>query len=148
MQPWTLRLRAGFALLLVVFMFGGPFYVQVLGGRAPGVRTWVMFRGFGLDICEANFYEVRDAGLVEIDRYALFGYDGLGDAPKSFRRLRTHREVGLHARKICRELSPSEVRVEARCATKSGWRTVYTGQRDACGPEFLVPPAPKKKGRH
>lgn len=135
-------------MLVVVFMFVGPFYVQVWGERVPGVRVWVMFRSYGLEICEADFYEMREGEQVKIDRYALFGHEGLDDAPRSFRRLSTHRDVGLHARKICAELGgDKEVRVRARCAAQSGWRTVYTGHRDACGNTFEVPPPPKKKRR-
>jgi hypothetical protein len=122
------RLRWFAFLGAAAWMLLSPGYVQVLGGKAPMVRTWQMFHRRGIGICSARY---TDRGKP-IDRYALFGQER-GAAPAEFRRIRNEREARAMGRKICGALGAGAVvRVELRCGERDGLRPVLDGEEDLC----------------
>lgn len=122
------RLRWFVFLAAAAWMLLSPAYVQLLGNKAPMVRTWQMFHRRGIGICSARY---SDRG-VPIDRYALLGHDRR-KAPAEFRRIRNEREARAMGRKICGALGAgADVRVELRCGERDGLRPVLDGEENLC----------------
>jgi hypothetical protein len=110
------------------WMLLSPGYVQVLGGKAPMVRTWQMFHRRGIGICSAIY---RDRGR-RIDRYALFGLER-ASAPDGFRRIGDEPRARAMGRRICGALGPgADVRVELRCGERDGLRPVLDREENLC----------------
>ncbi len=128
-------LRYGAFITVSAFLFAGPLYRQVLGGEDKRVRSWVMFHGHGRGICEVRYLSPGQGGeLTPLNRYALLGYGELERAPRSVQRLRSLEEAERLGRRLCAALPAGdrEVRLEARCGEREGWRVVAEAERDLC----------------
>lgn len=117
---------------IVGFLAGSPFYRQVIGGKNPAMRGWVMFSGYGTDYCQVAFHERGPDRDERLDRLAVLGHDALWDAPREVRRLKSEKQVRRQARQLCRELPGIDLRADARCATRRGWKRVMAREEDLC----------------
>ena len=124
----TLR-GALFAVLAGTILLA-PSARQVFGVKHPYLRSWTMFSGFGLQICEAEFRGAGGSG-APLDRYAALGVSR-DEAPSWLRKMRNEDDVRGVARKLCTKLG-QDVRVSARCAARSGWKTVLEPSTQVCG---------------
>ena len=127
--------RARIATLVVVgaFMIAGPYYRQVLEGRNPAFKRWRMLSGWGLDVCAAEFVQQGPDGPRRIDRLqVLHGYEHWWEAPHEVRVLGDPAAVFEAGAALCERLGPADIRVEARCATLLGWRSISRGHDDLC----------------
>lgn len=107
----------------------------MLGGKNWIFRNWVMFVGFGLEICDVEYQRVADDGELEpLDRYEVLGYDSKWAAPRSVRRLKSKQDVLRMSDRLCRKLGPGTViKAKTRCADrKHGWKPAMAGNQDLC----------------
>jgi hypothetical protein len=144
---WRKTLRIVLFVLFAGFMNFGPCYRQALGGRGDlpmGLqvdrrlfRQWVMFSGYGTDICDVRFSQVMPNGeQAPLDRFELLGHPVWSKAPRSVRRIKTADRAVYMGRQLCgilrREQSAPDVRIVARCGSKKGWRTKLKGHQNIC----------------
>ena len=141
---WLVALRLAAFAALVAFMFGGPFYRQVLDGRSKYFRNWVMFHGFGRDICDVEYRHHKADGSVEVlDWATTLEYRSWLHAPRSVRRLKKVDDARRLGRRICTRLDPDErdLRLHARCGSRQGWKPADDGEENLC----VYKPKPQKK---
>ena len=132
MRRVTLVAR-GLAFVAIAAYFAlAPAARQVFGLRSHAFRTWVMFSGANLDVCEVRYHEAgRDAA---IDRYAILGYSPWYAAGGAVRKLRSVDDVWRQGRQLCGHLAPgTDLRADARCASRSGWKSAMTSDVNLCG---------------
>jgi hypothetical protein len=124
----------------------GPIYTQVFHqGKTRWTRTWQMYRGHGTDLCQVAFYQRLEEGDAPLDRLELLGHPNGKGAPKSVRRLPNREAVRMQARHLCVRLeAPRDVRADARCATRSGWKTAFEREENLC---TFTPGAPARRPR-
>ncbi|MCP4809817.1 MAG: hypothetical protein GY913_25365 [Proteobacteria bacterium] len=136
------KLRTAFMILVAGFMLVGPFLRQVAGVHHPYVRRWVMFSGYGSDICDLRLYSVQDDGSLQREsRCELLGYNDCADMPKPMWRANTFTEVNGQLRQICRNHEGDvELRATARCGAYQGWKSKYSGEQDICTVEAVIAP--------
>ena len=141
--------RAGFQLrlaafaALAAFIVLGPFYRQVLHGEVRAFRSWRMFRGLGHDICDVRYSRVLpDGRAMDVDRYALLGVARPPNAPKDVWMIESTGAAETLAQRLCERLPPTErdLRVVARCGTRTGWLPVSDGSRNVCALEATLAP--------
>ena len=114
---------------VALFMFLGPLYKQVLGGKLREIRPWVMFHGFAGDVCAVRYESWHADGRRErIDVDTLLGRSGhwLIESPEEAARL---------GRVICTKLGgAADVRVWTRCAqiNGDGWKRKLKAQENLC----------------
>jgi hypothetical protein len=126
---------------LASFMLWSPIdqHVGVRGSGSKYTHGWKFFHGYGIGVCDVAFYLEGEGGREEIDRYAALNYVP-DNAPEWLRRIRQGRAetpVPLPAviQRVCRgveKTSLDRLRVQARCAGREGWETVYTGKEHVC----------------
>lgn len=118
------------------FIIGGPVYKQGLKRPSKVLFQWVMFSGFGVDVCDVRFSEADSAGdRHRVDRYEVLGYESAAAAPKSIRKLKDKTAVEQIAKRMCRKLPEgTDLRVFARCATRKGWKTELKPTENLCAP--------------
>jgi hypothetical protein len=137
-RPRIVARAVAFA-LIAFYTLGGPFYRQVLGGRNPVLRNWVMFSGANLDVCEVRFHRAGDSEAI--DRYEVLGSEPWYMAGKSVRKLASLDDVWRQGRQLCHAMTAgTDLRADARCATRAGWKQVMTSEVDLCSSR------PPKKG--
>ncbi|MCB9759402.1 MAG: hypothetical protein H6739_06145 [Alphaproteobacteria bacterium] len=119
---------------LVLFMVGGPFARQVLRVNTPALRRWVMFSGYGKDVCEVRFFIPGEDGTVEpVDRCAVLGHEDCWTAPRGVKVLEGLDQVHRQAEQLCRKLGPEvDLRLISRCGTFQGWVPKHSGRRSIC----------------
>jgi hypothetical protein len=121
-RSWRIRLRATLWLGLVLWIVGGPLATQVFGFNVPGVRRWLMFIGYGKDICDVRY---TVPGQEEpFDRLRTLGFDNDWDVPRKDKMLADAKAVERQGREICRTLNLDVLHVQARCGIHRGWRPI------------------------
>jgi hypothetical protein len=111
---------------LLLFMFAGPFYRQLLDGRNTYLPRWVMFRNAAINLVQAEFFiEGPDEERLKIEPFDTNSLE----AP--------HRIVGREElESIIAELKVDyrgqggdALVVNARIAKHRGWKGLYEGRR-------------------
>ncbi len=115
--------RAAAFVLIAGWILLSPAYVQILGRRSRFVRPWVMFRGSGVGLVDAEFYlRQPDGTLVPLDRFATLGYAGPSSAPDEVRRIRGEEGLRQATQSLAEALgTDADLRVRARLAGRRGW---------------------------
>jgi hypothetical protein len=121
--------RVAVALLLGSYIVAAPAARQVFDVRSDYLRAWVMFSGAARDVCVADFRVGGQDGR-RLDRFAVLGM-ARGDAPKSVVKMADADVVKRVARRMC-EATGEDVRVQARCATRTGWKRVLRWEDTPC----------------
>lgn len=131
--------RLAVFVLAATYMLSGPVYRQVgwwkvvpalhayrpVTRDALWMRPWMMYRGWGVDLCDVDFHTVLDDGTeAPVDRLSLLGYDGWWAAPLKQRRLRDPDAVRRQAKDVCAKMPVGlPLYVDARCgAPGRGWQ--------------------------
>lgn len=122
-----------FLIILSLYILFSPAAKQVFGYRTHWIREWVMFHGYGVDICAVNFYDSSYGKYDKISRIEALGYKSYYQAPLSVRRLRTKNEVYRQARQICYRNKLQDLRADIKCGSRSGWVDVEKSERNLCG---------------
>lgn len=117
---WRVGLRAGLWLALTLWIVGGPFATQVLNLHVPAVKRWLMFIGYGKEICDVRYYLPGEAEPV--DRLGVLGYPESWEAPRGEKMLTDADHVRRQGRTLCRELGVDTLHVQARCGAMRGWK--------------------------
>lgn len=128
-------LRLATFLCVAAVLVGGPFYVQVLGGKTRLVRGWKMYAGRATDWCFVHYVEIGAEG----ERTPLSRLDTLGIHPGSHdwneqRVLRTRDEALLEGKRLCRALGAgARVGFSMKCGDGAqGWTLVEQDSGDVC----------------
>lgn len=132
---WLLPARAAVAAVVAAYLLLGPAVAQVAGVRAAALPEWVMFAGFGLEVCKVRYARVHeDGGQTPLDRYRLLGFEGRLDAPRSLWRVPDAAAALQIGQRLCRATGEPDpdVRVWASCATRGGWKEPHRGDRNVC----------------
>lgn len=138
----------------------GPCYRQAFNGKGNLpfdqqfdrriFRQWVMFSGYGTDICDVRYSQVdADGNKTKLDRFEVLGHESWLEAPKSLKRITSEGVAVGWARKLCgvieREQEDPDVRLVARCGTHKGWRWVRNGKQNMCELPMNWKPRKRKK---
>lgn len=132
------RAPGAWARWVVLVLFGGwialsPAYRQVFDGRSAWFPRWVMFHGFGRDVCDARFFESTQGGLTRLDRFEVLGRERSWSVNKSLVRMDSSADVDSVARRLCRALGPeADLRVFARCGSRGKWQVKRRVKENAC----------------
>ena len=124
----------------VLLLIGGwivlsPAYRQVFGGRSEWFPRWVMFHGFGRDVCDVRFFTVSedDPELQPLDRFEVLDRKRSWSTSKSLVRMGNKTAVERVTQKLCSALGPdADVRVSARCGSRGKWRVKKKTDTNAC----------------
>lgn len=129
-----LLLRGLVFAVLGAFLMGGPLLRQGLGLRNPYLPQWVMFVGYGLDVCAVRYAQRGDDGALQtLDRFALLGHPDWASAPRSVKRVSDLQGGERLGRQLCGALGAgADVRMSLRCAARTGWTTVAADETDLC----------------
>lgn len=151
---WRLRGRLVLFCLIAFFMSFGPCYRQGFNGKGDlpfGLevdrrlfRQWIMFSGYGTDICDVRYFQVDSEGNEEpVDRFEVLEYPVFSKAPRSVRRLKKPANVVEMGRRLCRALRRDQIsvdlRVVSRCGSKKGWISRHRGDENLCTMPRAVP---------
>lgn len=133
-----LAARGVFFFAVAFWLVVAPYWRQIEKVKTPYINRWVMFVGFGLDICDARYVQVTPEGRVPLDRYEVLGYDGPSDAPGSLRKLTKPRRVESVGKQLCRakRAEDPDIRIFGRCASRKGWKRKFSGRQSVCDPYF------------
>jgi hypothetical protein len=128
------KIRLAVFLLIFSFMALGPFYRQILGGKNNLFRPWVMFKGKGVGIVDATFYQVLpDGKTIQINRYEVLGFKDPGAAPKKLKRIVGRPGTLVVVKALCEKLGDgADVRVRSRWASRKGWKPGFRGETNLC----------------
>lgn len=128
------KTRLAVFLLILSFMALGPFYRQILGGKNNLFRQWVMFKGKGVGVVDATFYQVLPNGEhVRINRYEVLGFKDPGQAPKTIKRMVGRSGTLVVVKALCEKLGEgADVRVQSRWASREGWKSGFQGETNLC----------------
>lgn len=144
---WRKALRWSLFLLVAGFMSFGPCYRQALGGKGElpfGLkvdrrlfRQWVMFSGFGTDICDVRFSQrTPDGETKAVDRFELLEHPVRSKAPRTITRIKSVPRVIHLGRQLCgvlrRENPTPDLRIVARCGSREGWVEKLDGEENIC----------------
>jgi hypothetical protein len=121
-RPWRMRSRALIFSTVVLWIVGGPFANQVLGYNVPGVRRWLMFIGYGKDICDVRY--LVPGQDQPVDRLRTLGFENSWDVPQKDKMLADADAVQRQGRQLCRALNVDVLHVQARCGIHRGWRPI------------------------
>lgn len=145
--PVRKALRAAAFAALAVWIVGGPFYRQVLGGEHQVFRSWKMFSGVGLEAVDARFYEIGPEGARrELDWWRLLGLPE--DAKPRRRRIHGRDATWAVARALCTKLAAdADVRVVSRRGTPRGWQADFDGSANLCATSAPVDASEGAEGK-
>lgn len=133
-------IRKAFFLFIVLFIFLGPFYRQVLGGTSYVFRPWIMYTDRGVGVFVVDFREHRANGSeVKIDYMQTLGY---GDTPHA-QRLKNSKNLWRITSwehgvlrigdQLCRALGEGrDIRVYSQRADKDGWKVHHAATENLC----------------
>lgn len=133
---WAVPVRAAVAAVISAYLLLGPAVAQIGGHRLPALPEWVMFAGFGLQVCKVRYARVHeDGGQTPLDRFRLLGFEGRLDAPRSVWRVPDAETALQIGQRLCRATGDPDpdVRVWASCAQRSGWKHAHQGDHNVCG---------------
>jgi len=132
-SPWIRRIV--FVLVAAAIVFP-PFRHQVLDLRAnPWLRTWRMYYGYGVDICEVEYVRIKRSGeAVGLNRYEVLDYPRWYDAPTDVRNLPDGPAIGRVARQMCDRFpgTRTDIRAKARCGSRRGWVAFMDREVNLC----------------
>jgi len=130
--------RAGILLLLGGWISFSPAYRQVFNGRSKWFPRWVMFHGFGRNVCDVQFFQIvpDDEGGEQrkaLDRFEVLDRKRSWSKNKSIVRMGSKTEVERVGKRICRALGPNaDVRAHARCGSRDTWKRKLRGKSNLC----------------
>lgn len=140
---WKLR-------LIVVLVVGGwialsPAYRQVFDGQSTWAPRWVMFHGFGRQVCDVRFFQMVEGvdgqeRRQKIDRFEVLNRERSWQTNKSLVRMNDKSAVEKVARKVCRKIGPAaDVRALARCGSRGTWKAKLDGKSNLCTTTSRLP---------
>ncbi len=133
MHPLRHAARVALFFSLLLWTWLGPFGNQVLHRHWSWAQHWVMFSGASLDLCAVRYTEKHPDGTESpVDRWQVLGLDRWS-VPPSGRVIGTAAGATRQGQQLCRDLpSGTDLRVYARCATRTGWARQLKGETNVC----------------
>ena len=138
----TLWVRGVVFAVVAAFLVGAPLLRQAAGVRNPYLPQWVMFVGYGLDVCAVRYSQLgEDGALHELDRFDVLGHPTWVEAPTSVKRVSDLQAGERLGRQLCKALGPgADVRMSLRCAARTGWTVQAEDERNLCRSPAKPPP--------
>jgi hypothetical protein len=120
--------------LIALWMFVGPIVTQGFHTFVPVFAAWHMFGSRARDLVELELARREpDGTLVPIQRMEVLGQGDPRRLPAARQRIVGEAELTRALRELCVKLPRgTDLRVKARIAERSGWRTLMTGDVNAC----------------
>ena len=134
------QLRVTLLLLLGGWIVLSPGYRQVLGGRSLWFPRWVMFHGFGRNVCDVKFFQTEDGGetLTPLDRFEVLDRERKWSGNKSLVRMDNKLAVESVGLRLCRAMGPdADVRATARCGSRGTWITKLVAKKNLCDQQVV-----------
>lgn len=121
------NLRAAFFVGAVLFLGFGPAYQQVFGRESRALRAWVMFEGYGINICQVKFHLARPDGSREEVRWLeLLGYPDPRKAPADLRTIKGAGRAFEIAKEVRKHVpAENDLSVSIRISYIEGWADAY-----------------------
>lgn len=115
--------RGSLFAVVAAFLVGGPALRQLGHVRSAYLPQWVMFVGYGLDVCAVQYSEVGpDGALSPLDRFEALGHERWVKAPTSVKRVSDLAAGERLGRQLCKAKGPgADIRMSLRCAARTGW---------------------------
>jgi len=135
-KPPTLRII--FFIFIVLFMFFGPFYRQLIGGDSEIFRRWRMFRSRGAMMCAVSYHQRFPNGEQEkLNRYPILGEDSWRTSKRKFKRITSKKKAIRMGKRVCKKLGDdADVRVRLKCTPKYGknnnWVVILHEEENIC----------------
>lgn len=127
------KLRLGVLVAIGAYLHLGA-ALDLFGGQTPGwTQPWRMYHGYGVDVCDVRFYDVATDPDTPLDRYEALGVDFWQSFSRD-RRMGNADEIREQARRICRRNRITDLRAEARCGSRTGWRPLMDRGQNLCLP--------------
>ena len=139
------RIRLGVLLLLGGWIALSPAYRQVFGGKSTWAPRWVMFHGFGRQVCDVRFFEMVEgvdgkSRRQKIDRFEVMNEERNWFTNKELIRMENKDEAVKVGRRLCLKLGPgADLRVLARCGSQGFWKAKLDGKTNLCTKKSLSP---------
>jgi hypothetical protein len=127
--------KAAVLILIGGWILFSPAYRQVYKGRSTWFPRWVMFHGFGRNVCDVRFFTSTDEGktLDLVDRFEVLQRDRNWSTNKSLVRMDEPDAVRKVARRLCFKLGEdADVRSIARCGSRDYWRKKFSAKKNLC----------------
>jgi hypothetical protein len=140
---WIVRLAV--LLLLGGWIVFSPAYRQVFDGKSTWAPRWVMFHGFGRNVCDVRFFEMVEGPegsphRQKIDRFDVLDKERDWLINKSLVRMDSRTDVEKVGRKLCRKMgSGVDVRALARCGSRGRWIAKLNGKTNLCTTQSKIP---------
>ena len=127
--------------VLILLVVGGwivlsPAYRQVYGGSSFWFPKWVMFHGYGRNVCTVDFFEVvkrknKKSKWKKIDRYEVLGIEKDWLKNRSLVRMKRKEDVRKVGARLCDAMGDGvDVRARADCGSRGKWkRSIKTKER-------------------
>ncbi len=126
--------RKSILCLFSCYILFSPAYSQVLEKKSPYLRSWVMYAGYGRQVCDLRFVKKGSTGEeIPIERLKTLGYDSWRATPKGVRRIVSMKSAIRQGRQLCKILgTENSIHLYARCGSARGWRKASNGTHDLC----------------
>jgi hypothetical protein len=127
--------KAAVLILIGGWILFSPAYRQVYKGRSKWFPRWVMFHGFGRNVCDVRFFTTTDGGqtLDLMDRFEVLQRDRSWGKNKSLVRMDEPDAVRTVARRLCFKMGEdADVRSIARCGSRGSWRKKFSAKKNLC----------------
>lgn len=120
-------------ILITIFVFLGPAYRQVFGGKNKIFRNWVMWSGKGIGLYDLRLYKINNSGeKIFINYKEELKIKGSFGKNRRLKRLTNKNDVRKITKLICNKKYGSDIRMDLRLAKKDGWKTVYDKETNIC----------------
>lgn len=135
-EPWHWRLAV--LCLVGTFALVTPAFRQVTPLRGilpravrPWLHTWQMYSGWGRGTCDAHYRARVNGTWRDVDQVRLLeGKSWLELTPGKRRTYSV--ELETFGAAICRKLGAEDVRLDAACGTRRGWRPASDPTKNLC----------------
>ena len=129
-----LKFRIIIFVVLLLFMFFGPFYKQVLNGESKIFRQWEMWRKTGEKLYHVEFYEISKNGDSKFINYQKAVYNKTTKANiKRLKRIYKARDLDFIVKILCiKKKKDSYLRMYLRKFSREGWIVLYDKDENIC----------------
>ncbi len=141
--PGTGKSQTSIVRVLILLVVGGwivlsPAYRQVYGGSSFWFPRWVMFHGYGRNVCTVDFFEVvkredKKSRWKKIDRYEVLGVEKDWLKNRSIVRMKSKQDVRQMGTRLCDAMGDgADVRAKAYCGSRGKWKRSIKGKERLC----------------
>ena len=134
------RLRLLIFILLVLFMFLGPFYKQIIKGKSYIFREWIMFSGLSFGIYDIQLTEhLKDGSKTPVNYIDELNIDKKSNK-NYYWRVKDPQHVLRILKSVCIKSQTSNPYISLRLkyATRKGWKVIHDNEENVCNRNFKI----------